>query len=240
VDVSAPSAPTVIGELGGFFAGGVAIADDLAYILTLSSSLDDPSLEIVDISVASSPTIIGSLDLPALPNRVAVAGGHAYLACSIGVFVVDVSTPEHPTIVGSMASQQASAVALDEDFVYSGGFDGFAVHWPQCDGYSAVDDLPGGETPRRRLALAAVPNPFNPRTEIRYELSVTSPVDLRIFDVAGRLVDVVLAGEDRPAGAHAVTWQGRDLQGRAVPSGTYIVRLEAAGATTQRKISLLR
>jgi hypothetical protein len=83
------------------------------------------------------------------------------------------------------------------------------------------------------------PNPFNPHTEIRFELARGSRVQLRVFDVNGRLVRVVTDTE-MAAGSHRVPWDGTDAVGRAVASGTYLYRLDAAGFTQSRKMVLLR
>ena len=83
------------------------------------------------------------------------------------------------------------------------------------------------------------PNPFNPHTEIRFELARGSRVSLRVFDVHGRLVRV-LGDSELSAGAHRVLWDGTDEAGRAVASGTYLYRLDAAGFTRSRKMVLLR
>ena len=103
-------------------------------------------------------------------------------------------------------------------------------------GVSSAGDTPGapGAGP-----LTAAPNPFNPRTELAFALA--SPVDavLTIHDVRGRLVRRLL---DRPlpAGRHAVRWDGRDDRGRAMASGVYLARLEAAGTVRERKLTLVR
>ncbi|HXF58677.1 MAG TPA: FlgD immunoglobulin-like domain containing protein, partial [Candidatus Saccharimonadales bacterium] len=83
------------------------------------------------------------------------------------------------------------------------------------------------------------PNPFNPHTEIRFELARGSRVALRVFDVNGRLVRI-LADTEMAAGSHRVPWDGTDAAGRAVGSGTYLYRLDAAGFTRSRKMVLLR
>ena len=83
------------------------------------------------------------------------------------------------------------------------------------------------------------PNPFNPHTEIRFELARGSRVSLRVFDVSGRLVRV-LSDFEMAAGSHRVPWDGTDESGRAVASGTYLYRLDAAGFTRSRKMVLLR
>ncbi len=84
------------------------------------------------------------------------------------------------------------------------------------------------------------PNPFNPKTTLRFALPRAAAVDLAIFDVSGRRVARLVAGDTLPAGQHAIDWEGRDEAGRALPSGVYLARLSAAGLHAERKLSLLR
>jgi hypothetical protein len=98
-----------------------------------------------------------------------------------------------------------------------------------------VQNLPAAVT---RL-LTNVPNPFNPQTRIRFELSKPGSVQVAIFDVSGRLVRT-LASESLAAGPHERVWQGKDNAGRQVPSGAYYVRLVTATGTDHRKIMLLK
>jgi hypothetical protein len=94
--------------------------------------------------------------------------------------------------------------------------------------------------PSRGVALLSnAPNPFNPRTEIRFRMAMDSVVALDVFDLRGRLVRRLVAGA-RPAGDHAVVWDGRDDDGRLVPSGTYFSRLRARGANLTGKMVLVR
>ncbi len=83
------------------------------------------------------------------------------------------------------------------------------------------------------------PNPFNPRTTLRFELAEAGPVRLAVHDAAGRLVRVLLAG-DRPAGAHEVAWDGRDAAGRAVGSGTYLALLRTGTSAAAIRMTLVR
>lgn len=89
-------------------------------------------------------------------------------------------------------------------------------------------------------ALAGYPNPFNPRTTLRFTLATAGPVSLEIHDLAGRLVRRLVAGS-LPAGAHEITWDGTDEAGRGVASGQYVARLGAGDRTAvTRKLTLLR
>ena len=83
------------------------------------------------------------------------------------------------------------------------------------------------------------PNPFNPMTTLAFDLGEPGHAQLAVFDLAGRRVTTVVDA-DLPAGRHDYTWLGRDDGGRAVPSGTYHVRLLAGGQTQTRKLSLIK
>jgi endonuclease I len=83
------------------------------------------------------------------------------------------------------------------------------------------------------------PNPFNPATVISFELESGGPVDLQVFDVAGRLVRTLYAGTVA-AGRHELTWQGRDGEGRSVAAGVYFYRLRADGAVQTKRMLLAK
>ncbi len=101
---------------------------------------------------------------------------------------------------------------------------------------TTVTDVPVNAAAR---LLGARPNPFNPRTEIVFDLARAADCRLSVFDARGREVAVLLDGR-RDVGRHAAAWDGRDLTGRALPSGTYIAGLRAGGYTEARKIVLAR
>lgn len=70
----------------------------------------------------------------------------------------------------------------------------------------------------------AYPNPFNPETKISFRVGSSQHVELTVYDMSGRLVGM-LADRVYPAGDHEVSWNGRDLHGARVPSGTYMARV---------------
>jgi endonuclease I len=84
-----------------------------------------------------------------------------------------------------------------------------------------------------------VPNPFNPSTVIRYELSAAAAVELQVYDLAGRLVRTLYAGQET-AGAHECMWQGRDDRGHAVAAGVYVYRLRAGDEVETRRMVLAK
>ncbi|MBU2501055.1 choice-of-anchor D domain-containing protein [bacterium] len=98
--------------------------------------------------------------------------------------------------------------------------------------------LGGAPSVMTRL-LPNVPNPFNPMTEVRFELDQPGQVRITIYDVTGRRV-AGLVDQALPAGPHSRIWQGRDDAGRPLPSGAYYLRLEADGRVDHRKAMLLK
>ena len=91
--------------------------------------------------------------------------------------------------------------------------------------------------------LPNVPNPFNPRTRLRFELPRSSSVELRILDARGRVVEVLRPGT-LGAGLHELPWDGTDLRGSPVASGVYQVQLRQLDGTGRhtavRPITLIR
>jgi predicted MPP superfamily phosphohydrolase len=104
----------------------------------------------------------------------------------------------------------------------------------------AVDNAaPVSETPGVTRLVQAHPNPFNPRTEISFQLEKAGPCRLAIFDLHGREVAVLHQGLLN-ADNHSFTWTGTDSQGQAMPSGVYFAALRAGGYNETRKLTLVR
>lgn len=76
------------------------------------------------------------------------------------------------------------------------------------------------------------PNPFNPETEISYQLSAVSDVNIAIYNNLGQLITTLVKDRQSP-GTHSTRWSGRDQFGIAVSSGVYFYQLNVtvAGAT---------
>jgi hypothetical protein len=87
--------------------------------------------------------------------------------------------------------------------------------------------------------LANAPNPFRPRTSIRYTLSAPARVTIQVFDYRGRLVATLVRGTQEPAGSRSLEWSGRDDEGNRVSAGVYFYRVQAGGEAISRKMVLL-
>ncbi len=85
-----------------------------------------------------------------------------------------------------------------------------------------------------------VPNPFNPSTTIRFDIPPGGGhIRLQVFDVGGRLIRMVV-DRTESAGPKTVLWNGKNENGRPVPSGLYFYRLEAPRFSETRKMLLIK
>jgi hypothetical protein len=83
------------------------------------------------------------------------------------------------------------------------------------------------------------PNPFNPVTTIRFDLPRTADVSLKVYNVNGELVSILI---DRrmERGRGEFVWNATDDAGRPVSSGVYFYRLTAGDFVRTKKMVLLR
>jgi hypothetical protein len=95
-----------------------------------------------------------------------------------------------------------------------------------------------GSTPGARL-LAVAPNPANPTTRIRYELTAPGGVQVRVFTAAGQRVRRLGALHPDP-GVHELEWDGCDDRGLRLASGVYLCEFEGDGYRAMRRLVLLR
>ena len=89
------------------------------------------------------------------------------------------------------------------------------------------------------------PNPFNPETSIKFTLPVNGLVDLKVYNILGQQVKVLIDGAMK-AGFHKVQWDGTNLHNQRVATGIYIYRIQVKSAagnqlfTKVQKMALLR
>jgi hypothetical protein len=105
-------------------------------------------------------------------------------------------------------------------------------------GVYVLGEGPGITSPPLPVQLqlnGSFPNPFSAETMISFAVPSAGHVNLRVYDMSGRLVRT-LADGDMTAANHSVTWDGRDHNGDLVGAGVYFCRLEAAGQIQTQKM----
>jgi hypothetical protein len=199
---------------------------------------------VVDVSDPESPLVVGSLNTPVGPRKVAVAGTHAYLASrESGLLVIDVSDPTLPRLIGGVGTRgTAEGVVIEGECVHIS--DGYLVHGDsglliaptECEPPSSV----GGCSRRSGVVrLSLMPNPGRGETWISLDLPGSEMVRLEVCDPTGRSIRRLVRGR-LGAGSHRIPWNGRDDSDLPVAGGVYIVRLDLEGGSVSRRLIVLR
>lgn len=138
-----------------------------------------------------------------------------------------------PSSHNLVLNQQSLCTAENNEFALRiGAFD---------IGCYGLTDAPEGEgLPRVTRIEGNYPNPFNPRTTIKYAVATGGPVTLWVHDIAGRKVRTLVDGQEMAAGQYQAVWNGCDDQGRTLGAGVYLARLVSDGQITTHKLVMLK
>jgi len=167
----------------------------------------------------------------------AVVDGVQHLTIGGGGAPLYTPVPDAPNIVASARSHHYCRITIEGDHLGFAAVNGTTV----LDTFSLANPS-GVDQPRMPGPLVLhdpSPNPFNPRTTIRFDLPSDGEVRLSIFDVSGSLIRKLVDG-NLPAGEHEAVWDGCDSAGRSMASGSYFARLESGGQGQTKWMSLVR
>ena len=198
---------------------------------------------IVDVHRPDAPTLVAEMEFTErVFNGLTVVEDVAYIAADgDGIWAVDVSTLTAPEHVGRLGT---SDYCLSVCACPTSGYQALVA---AVDGVGFVvaplheaDLSPAADTPALMTQLPPNrPNPFNPRTEFNFTLTVDGPTELAIYDVRGCKV-AVLVDAQLAAGEHVAVWDGHNQAGAACAAGAYVARLETVAGRATRKISLVK
>jgi hypothetical protein len=102
-------------------------------------------------------------------------------------------------------------------------------------GYLGLPDKFINNTPYIFSLSQNYPNPFNPSTEIRFTIPKSTAVTLKVYNLLGQVVAVLINNEFKEAGSHLVEFDGSNLA-----SGIYIYKIEAGNFAQSRKMVLIK
>lgn len=236
VDVSDPTAPLIVHTVSSATnVFDLTIVDSRAF-----GAARDNGLIVLDISNPASAFVEGTLPTNHQAYSVVCDGEFAYIADHReGLFVADVSDPTQPTEYLSLGkSGYSSSIAMTPSRVLLKDEAGVHPFIRQCQSLaSGVQDLPSESS--HSLGLRCSPNPFNPTTSISFDLPVSAPTSLVIYDLTGRRVQT-LVREELSNGTHTVVWNGKDSTNRQVASGVYLYRIESGKRFETRRMTLVK
>jgi hypothetical protein len=155
------------------------------------------------------------------------------------------------TVYGGSSNDFAAATVVD--YTVAPAMDvtsaGYVFYFVTATDFSGNEGMPavintlsdvGGMPKRYLLSLSNYPNPFNPRTTVRYTVPAPGPVTIAVYDARGTQVATLVRNERRDAGAYQIDWNGRSDSGAAMSSGVYFARIEQSGVARSRKMVLLK
>lgn len=172
-------------------------------------------------------------------------GGRTYTA-NTDVMLTDpfnLSNPDPMPMAGSPALTGAATPPNDGFFDISATFVGAfgSVNWMENwtdftpEGYPlSVEESELSGVPTSFNVSQNYPNPFNPSTKIVYSVTEASNINITVFDVLGREVEVLVDGF-KSAGVYELTFNAENL-----PSGLYLYTFEAGTTRITKKMTLLK
>jgi parallel beta-helix repeat protein len=104
---------------------------------------------------------------------------------------------------------------------------------------TGIGEDQGSGLPDKYALIQNYPNPFNPETTIRYQLPKASHVSLKVYNILGQLV-AILVNEDQKAGYKKIVWNGRNRSNNQVGSGMYFYVLQADDFRDVKKMLLMK
>ncbi|NUN68482.1 MAG: T9SS type A sorting domain-containing protein, partial [Bacteroidetes bacterium] len=143
-------------------------------------------------------------------NKIAFVDGHGTTNAPQSYSYVDASA-------AAKASYRLKQIDRDGKFTYS--------QTVEVNGTGAASSFGLGQN---------YPNPFNPATSIQYHIPVSGSVSLKVYDMLGKEVAVLVNGV-RPAGENTASFNAATL-----PSGMYFYTLRAANFTATKKMMLVK
>jgi serine protease AprX len=217
-------------------------ADPAGLVVTLPVTTSDPVAGMA-VSIDLSHTWVGDLTVELTSPSGTMIRLHDRSGSSdddiVGTWdtTLTVDGPGSLTdVLGENPQGDWTLTVIDHVSNDSGSLLSCAINFLFQDTATGVDGLPI----MRTALLPNVPNPFNPRTDLHFELKAPGVPSLTVYDLRGRMVRELLDGSLHPAGHHTAVWDGRHQDGREASTGVYMVRLRAGDVVSDRKVTLTR
>ncbi len=190
-------------------------------------------INILSITTPDSPIVIQELDLGGSGGgALAVIGEFLFVVTPYGLRTFDITNGSMPSELGDMVRDDFVVdICGDSNNLYlSNGGNGVSFY--RID---YVTDVPGVEDVPSEFRLDQnYPNPFNSSTSISYQLNQSGHVILRIYDIVGRVV-LVVVDEPQSPGDKTISMDTSRLA-----SGPYIYELRSNDRRFQKKMMLVK
>ncbi len=211
-------------------ANDLVIHGDIIYMVEKGAGV-----HILDISDPTTPVFLGMFDsnfamgVELDPGKLIVASGQD------GVNLYDLTSPLAPELETTLDTPGvAMALFSDDDRLLVADDSGLTL-MSIAEDVTAAAEIPMAEG----SFLFAYPNPFNPRTDLHFELAEAAELTLAVYDLSGRRLRTLAAGR-MDAGTAQFSWDGKDDNGKGLASGVYFARLAGRELGTGSSVNAAR
>ena len=150
---------------------------------------------------------------------------------------------EHQEFLDYMVDSEVTHLDIVWDVYTFDGFDGVESSngpWSlTIDGGWALDVDNNSTIPEVFALHNNYPNPFNPTTNIGYDIPELSKVSIDIYNIAGNKVKTLVSKEHQP-GRYKVQWNATNEFGSPVATGMYIYKIRAKDFVSVKKLLLMK
>lgn len=227
-DVSAPLQPILKTTL----LHNVQVMDIAVIGNLLAASVYPMCLNIYDLSSINTPVFVYSQPQPepawclqTWGNKLLYSGDDYLVALSLGI-------PYNPEEVGRVQrpGKEFHEFEIRDEKIFVCHGDHLGVYGL----YELLTDTPDDVLPPPQLSISCYPNPFAERITIQPEgIKQNRPYALSIYNIKGQKL---LEHDGVKGDSH--TWDGRNAEGRKLPSGIYLVRLQQGGQSIVKRMVL--
>ena len=223
-----------IAELSLRNGGGTSLLLDLAYDGFVRGIQFDLSTDMSSLLFGSP--LLNELQEGVLINSHTLEDGSTrVLAVNMNGGLLNFSADGFITIPVTINAGRGERVKVDISGIQLIGQDGQNIPvQAKGDGSVALELIP-----MQYALYQNFPNPFNPVTEIQFDVPDLSTVELVVYNLMGQQVRRLVNGEIQ-AGYHRVVWDGLNDRGESVSTGVYIYSLTSPSFHNTKKMVLLK
>ncbi len=255
-DVDPPSGTATDGSSFTYFAAStgysymsVSYAGTVEYVVHIKNE-DNPTLPVEFSSFSAVQTAIDRVNLNWSTSSESNLSGYNVLKSSTGELAN--SAKINMAQIEPANSSVTTNYVVTDNYITAGDTYHYWIQAVNLDGTSefhgpktvTISEKPvTGEVPDVAFKSALIgnyPNPFNPMTKIAFQLHKASQVDVEIYNVKGEKVWAKDMGYMSGAKSHELVWFGKDLNGKDVASGIYMIRLSTDTSIFLHKAVLLK
>lgn len=236
VDIAIPSNPVLVGEyydIGGsmdpvFYPTDLALQGNYLYVAN-----EVGSLRVFDVSDPTNPVVISNTST--FGDEIEIYQNYTFISKSyVGMNIFDISDPLNPELIETFNQfRRINGLSLNnQGKIFTASVE-YGMLIFKNDLVTKVDDE-NEVTPTQFSLNQNYPNPFNPITKISYSIPSNGFVTLKIYDILGREI-ALLVDKEQTVGFYSVEFNANNF-----PSGIYIYVLKSGKQISSKKMVLLK